>query len=222
MALGISRRQRGLADAAQPMQRRDGDTAFVALERGLDICKRIVAPHEMGRHPNRDIGDGENRAGKRDGAGRHRRRHKFTKTGTRSFLGNAEKLAAANVIAERRQIARVHDHRKSETRPLRRRLPLRGPAFDGRIGRLDIVQIVVRHHAEHVIGGLMAPFHPGVNIVAGLDLPFVNVMRVAKGFQFLGDPECPGAVGLRIADKDVGHAHRPRVGPPLAAITETA
>jgi hypothetical protein len=40
----------------------------------------------------------------------------------------------------------------------------------------------------------LLPFHPGVNIVAGLDLPFVNVMRVAKGFQFLGDPECPGAV----------------------------
>jgi hypothetical protein len=49
---------------------------------------------------------------------------------------------------------------KGETRPLRRRLPLRGPAFDGRVGRPDIVQILVRHHVEHVIGGVMVPISP--------------------------------------------------------------
>ena len=73
---------------------------------------------------------------------------------------------------------------KGETRPLRRRLPLRGPAFDGRIRRPDIVQIVVRHHVEHVIGGVMAPFHPGVNVVA-------------PAMELEGRPRCGGSNDAR-------------------------
>jgi hypothetical protein len=37
------------------MQRRDGDAAFVALERGLDCFERIIAPHEKSRHADRDV-----------------------------------------------------------------------------------------------------------------------------------------------------------------------
>ena len=46
-ALCVSGSKRGLSDAAQPVQGRDSDAAFVAFERRLDRCERIVAPHEM-------------------------------------------------------------------------------------------------------------------------------------------------------------------------------
>jgi hypothetical protein len=44
MLLRIGRRERSFADAVQPVQRRDGDMALVALERRLDLCERVVAP----------------------------------------------------------------------------------------------------------------------------------------------------------------------------------
>jgi hypothetical protein len=46
-ALCVSGSKRGLAGAAQPMQGRDSDATFVAFERRLDRCERVVAPHEM-------------------------------------------------------------------------------------------------------------------------------------------------------------------------------
>ena len=67
MPLGVGGSQRGLADSAQPMQRRDGDAALVALKRRLDGCQRIVAAEEVRRHADRDVGDGEHLAGKGGG-----------------------------------------------------------------------------------------------------------------------------------------------------------
>src|SRR6516165_7736807 len=55
MALRVSRGERGLADAAQPVQRRDRDAALVAIERRLDRRECIVAPHEMQRHADGDV-----------------------------------------------------------------------------------------------------------------------------------------------------------------------
>ena len=72
MPLRVGGRQRGLADAAQPVQRRDGDAALVALERRLDRCQRVVAAQEMRRHPDRDVGDGEPLPGNANAAGASR------------------------------------------------------------------------------------------------------------------------------------------------------
>jgi hypothetical protein len=56
MPLGIGRREHGLADAAQPVQRGDRDAALVvAAEPRLDRGQRLLAAHEMRRHPDRDV-----------------------------------------------------------------------------------------------------------------------------------------------------------------------
>ena len=95
------------------------------------------------------------------------------------------------MIGERRQPAGLHRHEQHEARPLRRRLPQRGVALQGRVGRL---QVLVRDDAEHVVGGVVALLHPGVDVVAALDLPLVDVRRVAERLELLGDPERPVAV----------------------------
>ena len=59
-----------------------------------------------------------------------------------------------------------------------------------------------------MVGGVVARLHPSIDVVAALDLPFVDVRRVAERFQFLGDPKRPVAVAAGIADEDVRHAHR--------------
>ena len=59
MALGISCRERCLADAAQPMHRRNRDPSLVALERRIDRLERVVAAEEM-------LGDGDGDIADRD------------------------------------------------------------------------------------------------------------------------------------------------------------
>src|SRR4051794_28064758 len=57
MALGEGGRQRGLADAAQPVQGRDRDPTLVAPQRRLDRCQRVVTAQEEQRYMDRDIRD---------------------------------------------------------------------------------------------------------------------------------------------------------------------
>jgi hypothetical protein len=57
-----------------------------------------------------------------------------------------------------------------------------------------------------MVGGVVASLHPGVDIVAGVDFPLMDVRAVAEILQLLGEPERPVAIALRIADEDVGHA----------------
>jgi hypothetical protein len=47
--LAIDGGERGLADAAQAVQRRDGDAALIAGERRLNCGERVVAAQEMDR-----------------------------------------------------------------------------------------------------------------------------------------------------------------------------
>ena len=166
----------------------------------------------MLRHADRDVGDREHFAGKGDASGRLALLHELAEADARRVLGHAEQLAAADVVAQRRQPARLHRHEQHEARPLRRRLPQRGVAFQRRIGRL---QIFVRHDAEHVVGGVVALLHPGIDVVAALDLPFVHVRRVAERFQLLGDPVRPVAVAAGIADENIGHACLAGSAPPM-------
>jgi hypothetical protein len=95
------------------------------------------------------------------------------------------------VVGERRQPARADRDQEHETGPFGGRLPERGIALKRGVGRL---QVVIGDDAEHMIGGVVALLHPGVNIVPALYLPFVDVRRVAKRLQLLGDPERPVAV----------------------------
>src|SRR5579862_5818330 len=48
------------------------------------------------------------------------------------------------------------------------RLPDRRVAFEGGVGRL---QVLVGNNAEHMIGGVMALLHPAIDVAAALDLP---------------------------------------------------
>ncbi len=59
MLCRVGGRERRLADAAKPVQGRDGDPAFLVGERSLDRGKGVVAPHEMRRYPDRDVGGGK-------------------------------------------------------------------------------------------------------------------------------------------------------------------
>jgi hypothetical protein len=68
----------------------------------------------------------------------------------------------------------------------------------------------------------MARFHPGIDVLAALDLPFMDVRRVAQRFELLGDPERPVPVAARIADEDIGHARSSRRIAPSARRSTTA
>ena len=128
---------------------------------------------------------------------------------SRSIFRDAEQLAAAQMIAERRQPTRLHYHQQDEARAVLRRLPQRRVAFECRKRRFEIL---VRHHAKHMVGGIVARFHPGIDIGATRDLPFMDVWRVSQGFKSLGEPLRPCVITAGVADKDIRHAHLPRAG----------
>jgi hypothetical protein len=54
---------------------------------------------------------------------------------------------------------------------------------------------------DRVVSGL----DPSVDILAGADLPFMHMGRVAERLQLRGDPHRSVAVAAGIADEDVGH-----------------
>src|SRR5262244_798233 len=56
-----------------------------------------------------------------------------------------------------------------------------------------------------MIGGIVPLLHPGIDVVAALDLPFVDVRRVAEGAEFVRDPERPVTIAARVTDENVGH-----------------
>ena len=138
MPLGIGGRQYGLADAAQPVQGGDGDPALIAAEPLLDRGERLVAAHEMFGHMHRDVRDRNSLAGKARGLRRLALRHEFVEAQPRRLLRHAEQFTAAEMVAERRQAARFDDDKQHKGRPVFRRLPQRGVALEGRIGRPQI------------------------------------------------------------------------------------
>ncbi len=144
-------------------------------------------------------------------SGRVARAHEFAEARAGRILGHAEQLAAADVIDERRQPARLHHHEQNEAGAVLGRLPQRRVAFQGGVGGL---QVLVRHDAEHVIGGIVARFHPGIDVVAALDLPFVDVGRVGKRLELLADPLRPVAVAAGIGNEIIGHQPQSGAGPP--------
>src|SRR5438105_11640697 len=56
------------------------------------------------------------------------------------------------------------------------------------------------------MGCVEAGLHPGVDILAAFDLPFVDVRLVAERFQLLADPLRKIMIALRIADEEIGHS----------------
>src|SRR5258705_13458415 len=56
-----------------------------------------------------------------------------------------------------------------------------------------------------MVGSVVALLHPGIDVAAALDLPFVDVWDMAERFELLGDPERPVAVDGSIADENIGH-----------------
>ena len=90
--------------------------------------------------------------------------------------------------------------------PLRRRLPQRCVAFERRIGRLEVV---IRHHTQHVVGSVVALLHPGVDVVAAFELPLVHTRRMTEHTELFRDPECPIAIAPSVTDEDIRHARRP-------------
>jgi len=209
VALGVSRGERGLADAAQAVQRGDGDAALVAAQRRGDGGKRILAAQKMFRHPDGNVGNGKHLAGKRGRGRRFALLHEFAKAQARGILRDAEQFAAADMVGQGGQLGWLHRHEQHEAGPVAGGLPERRVAFEGGVGRL---QVFVGNDAEHMLGGVMALLHPGINVIAAPDLPFVDMWRVAESLQLLGDPECPVAVATRVADKNIRHAI-PRLRP---------
>src|SRR5262249_33049257 len=56
-----------------------------------------------------------------------------------------------------------------------------------------------------MIGGIVPLLHPGIDVVAALDLPFVDVRRVAESAEFVRVPARPAAIAARVTVEDVGH-----------------
>ena len=174
----------------------------------------------MDRHVHRDVGDGEDAPRKGGGLEPGGLGQEVAQAQAGRIFGHPEQLATADVVAERGQPAGLHRHQEDEARPLGGGLPERGVALQGRVGRL---QVLVRDHAEHVVGGIMAPLHPGVDVVAALDLPLVNVGHVTERLELPRDPVGPVPLAAGIADEDVGHARTPASlrGKPIATMMST-
>ena len=102
MALRISRGQRRLADAAKSIQRRNGKAAGFAPKRRLDGSERIVPPHEMDRHLQRDVRDGEGLAGEGNPLGSLALLQKFAETDTRRPFVHTKQFAPPDMVRERR------------------------------------------------------------------------------------------------------------------------
>jgi hypothetical protein len=99
------------------------------------------------------------------------------------------------------------DHyEQHEVRPLFRRLPERGVALQRRIARF---QVFVGNDAQNMVGRVVALLHPAVDVTAALDLPFVDVWRMAERLQLRADPMRPLAVAVGIADEYVRHSPPP-------------
>jgi hypothetical protein len=219
MPLRIGGRQGRLADTAQPVQCGNRDPALVAAECRLDCSQRLLAAHEMRRHPDRDIGGRIDIAERVvHGLGSLALGDELAELLAGDLARLPDQVAAADVGAEPRQAARLDLDQQNKTRLLFRRDPETGAAFQGRIGRL---QILFRDDAEHVMGRVDALLHPGIDILAAFDLPFVDVRGVAERLQLLRDPERPVAIALRIADEEIVHARmiaagksgfKPRIG----------
>jgi hypothetical protein len=90
MALCVNRRECGLADATEPMKSGDCNAALVAPERRLDRRKRVVAPNEMRRCADRDVGDRKYTARERDGLRCSPRRHEVAKARAHGIFRDAE------------------------------------------------------------------------------------------------------------------------------------
>src|ERR1044072_4204622 len=139
----VSRRKRGLTDAAKPVQRRDGDAALIPGKDRLDVGQDIIAPDEMARNRNRDVRwVGLARkfycglrvrsrrlapSGKCDRVRRlRRRRQKLFQARASLVLQYTVKLAVLEGSQQGRRLTRLDIDRKQEVRPLRRCCPLRG------------------------------------------------------------------------------------------------
>ena len=215
--LRVGGRERGLADAAHAMQRRDGAEPRPSLAcRGGVLSAAAMAASSASR-PMKWVGTrigmletANTWPGKAALCGAARLAHEFLEARARRLLGHAVELAAADVIDQRRQPARLHHHEQHEAGAVLGRLPQRRVALQRRVGGLEVL---VRHHAEHVIGGVVARLHPGVDVVAALDLPFVDVGRVGEGLELLADPLRPVAVAAGIGDEIVRHQPQSRAGP---------
>jgi hypothetical protein len=140
--------------------------------------------------------------GKAAGFGRLAVPNEFAEAQPRRLLQHAEQFATAQMVAERWQAARLDDDEQHKARPVLRRLPQRRIALQGRIGRL---QIFVRHYTQYMVGRVVPGLHPGVDVIAGADLPFMHIGFVAKRLQLLGDPHRPVVVAAGVADKNIGH-----------------
>ena len=216
MQLRVGGRERGLADAAhaRAASRWPNPTLLACGEAALSAASMAASSSSR---PMKWVGTrigmletANTWPGKAALCGRRAARHEFAEARARRLLGHAVELAAADVIDQRRQPARLHHHEQHEAGAVLGRLPQRRVALQGRVGGL---QVLVRHHAEHVIGGVVARFHPGVDVVAALDLPFVDVGRVGEGLELLADPLRPVAVAAGIGDEIVRHQPQSRAGP---------
>jgi hypothetical protein len=110
------------------------------------------------------------------------------------------------MVREHRQPRRLDRDEQNKPRAAVRRFPQRRVALERRVWRL---QIVVGDDAQHVVGCVKALFHPAVNVVAALDLPFVHMRHVAERRQLLTNPVRPIAIGGRIGDEKIRHRRRP-------------
>jgi hypothetical protein len=83
-------------------------------------------------------------------------------------------------------------------------------AFERRIRRL---QIFVRDDTENIVDRIETRFHPAIDVLTCLDLPFMDTRRMAERLQLVPDPKGPVSVARRIADENIRHApssRRPR------------
>ena len=215
VALSIGSSKRGLADATQSVQGRNGDAPLVALECRFDCLQRIIPTHEQRGHADGDVGY---RVGPRqdDPAGHLASQHELTEADALLVVWDAVQLATPEMIRERRKAARLHRNEQHEPRSFRCSLPKRSVALPGGVW---CFQVLVRDNTEHMVGCVVVLQHPLANVVTGFHLEFVDVRSVSERLQLLLNPMSPVSVAARVTDKDVGHLHRRRVGRVHAQIT---
>jgi hypothetical protein len=105
-----------------------------------------------------------------------------------------------------RQPRHIADLRNRSSLPIVWRDHIDGVALQRGTGRLEVV---VRDHAQHVVGRVVVGLYPGHDVVAGLDLPLMDMGGMAEAVQVLGDPVRPLPVRAGVADEVSCHVPIP-------------
>ena len=145
---------------------------FPRPERPIDCGEHIFPAHEMGRYMHRNVRDGDSLSRKHNRLGRSALFQKFPQADACRLLCHPEELATPDMVRKHRQPSRLDHDEKDKPRLATRRPPECRITLEGRKWGLEIS---VGDDADG--SAASRRFHPGIDVAAAVDLPFMDVPR---------------------------------------------